>query len=149
MQIASIQIHGVGSQRPTRWISESRCTVTARRAKSQMSEEIGGLVPHAYDREQSCGSSDIGIPFDEPVTSTPSAIHVKTQETKFELGRMNRSSERLRRRPALKSLNSLSEDFGSSGAVRLKMSRNFSPNLIVIKFLEKINVLFFYYIKLL
>jgi hypothetical protein len=29
------------------------------------------------------------------------------------------------------------------------MSRNFSPNLIIIKILEKINILFFYYIKLL
>jgi hypothetical protein len=59
------------------------------------------------------------------------------------------NSLKVRRRQALKSVKSLSEDLGSLVAARLEMSRNFSPNLIIIKISEKINVLFFYYIKLL
>jgi hypothetical protein len=60
-----------------------------------------------------------------------------------------KSFRHVRRRRALKSVQLAKRGFGKSRAMRLLMSRNFSPNLIIIIILEKINVLFFYYIKLL
>ena len=51
----------------------------------------------------------------------------------------------VRRRWALKSVQLVKRGFGKSRAVRLLMSRNFSPNLIVIKILEKINILILLY----
>lgn len=58
-------------------------------------------------------------------------------------------SSHLPRQRASKSVQLAKRGFGKSRPVRLWMSRNFSPDLIVIKILEKIKILFSYYIKLL